>query len=62
MKLLLSTRPGGVAELEPIIYKYFDSTEVCRLPDLESLTPDQAVALAEEVLGANFRVHAERFG
>ncbi|MGB8028031.1 MAG: HNH endonuclease signature motif containing protein [Terracidiphilus sp.] len=58
IKLVLSTRPGGVLQLEKLAYRAFDSTEVLRLPDLEELSRDQAEALAREVLGENFSIHA----
>ena len=58
LKLVLSTRPGGVLELERQLYRSFDSSEVLRLPDLEELSREQAEALAGEVLGENFSMYA----
>jgi hypothetical protein len=58
LKLVLSTRPGGVLELERLLYRSLGASEVLRLPDLEELTPEQAEALAEEVLGADFNGYA----
>lgn len=58
LKLLLSTRPGGVQGLERQLYKSFGSSEVLRLPDLEELTDEQASVLATEVLGEHFSMYA----
>ncbi len=58
LRLVLSTRPGGVLELERLLYRSFGSTEVLRLPDLEELTKEQAEALAGEVLGTDFSGYA----
>jgi hypothetical protein len=58
IKLLLSTRPGGVLELERQLYKSFGSAEVLRLPDLEDLTDQQSEVLATEVLGEQFSMYA----
>ena len=58
IRLVISTRPGGILEVEKLIYQTFDSSEARRLPDLEELTRDEAVALAQEVLGENFRIYA----
>jgi hypothetical protein len=59
LKLVLSTRPGGISRLDQIIYRFLDDADVLRLPDLERLSPEDAEALAEEVLGHDFRVHAK---
>jgi len=58
LKLVLSTRPGGVLELKRQLYKSFDSSEVEQLPDLEELTNEQAEILAAEVLGEQFANYA----
>ena len=58
VKLLLSTRPGGVLELERQLYKSFGSSEVLRLPDLEELTDEQSEVLAKEILGEQFSIYA----
>jgi hypothetical protein len=58
IKLVVSTRPGGVLELERQLYRSFESTEVLHLPDLEDLTNEQAETLATEVLGEQFSIFA----
>lgn len=59
LKLVLSTRPGGMLELKRQLYMSFDSTEVEQLPDIEELTDEQAEVLAAEVLGEQFAIYAK---
>ena len=58
IKLLLSTRPGGTAELEQILYRSFRADEVLQMPPLDELSSEDSEALAREVLGEEFRIHA----
>jgi hypothetical protein len=51
IKVVLSTRPGGVPDLERLIYRSFNADEVTRMDDLADLTREQAEELAKEVLG-----------
>jgi hypothetical protein len=57
LKLVLSTRPGGVLELEMQLYRSFGAAEVIRLPNLDDLTGEQAELLAQEVLGEDFGIY-----
>jgi hypothetical protein len=55
LKLIVSTRPGSVAPLLQQVSWKIDSTEVLQLPELQELTRQQSIALAEQVLGSDFR-------
>ena len=58
IKLVLSTRPGGIAEIEQILYRSFPSEAIAQMQPLDELSPEEAEALASEVLGERLRVHA----
>lgn len=59
LKLIVSTRPGSLTPLSHEIYRKLDSSQVLQLPELEELTIQQSRALAEQVLGDDFRNFAD---
>ncbi len=60
LKLVLSTRPGGLPQITELLYRHhgFDPSEVVILPELQELTDEQAVALGTQVLGEHFSGNA----
>lgn len=58
MKLVLSTRPGAVTMLTQPLYRDLEPSEIAIVPELQDLTTEQALALAEEVLGNAFNIYA----
>lgn len=59
LKLVISTRPGGASRLVQRIFQRIDSNQVTQLPELQELSQQQSKALAEEVLGHDFRNYAD---
>jgi len=58
LKLIISTRPGSEQGLAQQVSRKVDTSQVLRLPELQELTRDQSRALAEQVLGNDFRNYA----
>jgi hypothetical protein len=55
LKLIVSTRPGSATLLSQQISRQIDPSQVAQLPELQELNRQQSRALAEEVLGNDFR-------
>lgn len=58
LKLIVSTRPGGISGLVQQILRKIDATELLQLRELQELNKKQSEALAEQVLGQEFRNYA----
>lgn len=58
LKLIVSTRPGSTPRLVQRVFQRFDSSQVTQLPELQELSQQESRALAEEVLGDEFRNYA----
>jgi hypothetical protein len=58
LKLIVSTRPGGAPGLLQQIVRKIDAQQVLQLPELRELDKEQSEALAEQVLGNEFRNYA----
>jgi hypothetical protein len=60
IKVVVSTRPGGSSRLVQDIFRMkIDSSNLTQLPELQELTKEQSRALAEQILGSNFRGYAD---
>ena len=55
LKLIVSTRTGSATPLLQRVLRKIDATEVLQLPELQELNRLQSRALAEQVLGSDFR-------
>jgi Domain of unknown function (DUF4062) len=55
LKLIVSTRPGSSTDLFNQVVRLVDNSEVLRLPELQELNMERSRALAEQVLGDDFR-------
>ena len=55
LKLIVSTRPGSATPLLQRVLRKIDATQVLQLPELQELNRQQSRALAEQVLGGDFR-------
>lgn len=55
LKVIVSTRPGGATPLLQQVLRKIDATQVLQLPELQELNKQQSRALAEQVLGSDFR-------
>jgi hypothetical protein len=65
LKLIVSTRPGGAARLLQEVLRKVDYSQVLQLPELQELSRQESRALAEQVLGSDFRnfaVHLSEIG
>ncbi len=58
IKLIVSTRPGSATRLTQQIFRRIDPAQVTQLPELQELSTKQSRALAEMVLGTEFRQFA----
>jgi hypothetical protein len=58
LKLIISTRPGGATRLSQQVVRKIDPSELLQLPELQELNKTQSEALAEQVLGNEFRNYA----
>ena len=61
LKMILSTRPGGLPIIKQILYRDrgVEPSDALFLPELQELNKDEAEALAREVLGQDFSTYAE---
>jgi hypothetical protein len=60
MKLIVSTRPGGSARIAQDVFRMkIDPAQVTQLPELQELSREQSRALAEQVLGNEFKRYAD---
>jgi hypothetical protein len=55
LKLIVSTRPGSSTLLLQQVVRKIDHSQVLQLPELQELSKQQSRALAEQVLGDDFR-------
>lgn len=55
LKVIVSTRPGSATPLLQQVLRKIDTTQVLQLPELQELNRQQSRALAEQVLGSDFR-------
>jgi hypothetical protein len=55
LKLIVSTRPGSATRVSQLVWRKIDSSQVVQLPELQELNRQQSRALAEQVLGNDFR-------
>jgi Domain of unknown function (DUF4062) len=55
LKLLVSTRPGSSTRLSQQVLRKIDQSQVVQLPELQELNQKKSRALAEQVLGDDFR-------
>jgi len=55
LKLIVSTRPGSSTRLLQQVLRKIDQIQVLQLPELQELNRRQSRALAEQVLGDDFR-------
>ena len=55
LKMIVSTRPGSATPLLQQVLRKIDATQVLQLPELQELNRQQSRALAEQVLGSDFR-------
>ncbi len=55
LKVIVSTRPGSATPLLQQVLRKIDATQVLQLPELQELSRQQSRALAEQVLGSDFR-------
>jgi hypothetical protein len=55
LKVIVSTRPGSATPLLQQVLRKIDATQVLQLPELQELNREQSRALAEQVLGTDFR-------
>jgi hypothetical protein len=58
LKLIISTRPGGATGLVQQILRKIDASGLLQLPELQELNKRESEALAEQVLGNEFRNYA----
>jgi Domain of unknown function (DUF4062) len=58
LKVIVSTRPGSATPLLQQVLRKIDATQVLQLPELQELNKQQSRALAEQVLGSDFRSFA----
>lgn len=58
LKLIVSTRPGSATGLVSQISQKIDTSKLLQLPELQELSKNQSEALAEQVLGNEFRTYA----
>lgn len=58
LKLVLSTRPGSTTRLAQSLYPHLDSALIVQFPELKELSRVVSCALAEQVLGPDFRTYA----
>lgn len=61
LKLVLCTRPGGLAIITQILYRDrgVEPSNVCLLPELQELKAHEAEGLAREVLGSGLSIYAK---
>jgi hypothetical protein len=65
LKLIVSTRPGSATRLLQHVLRQIDYNQVLQLPELQELNRQQSRALAEQILGNDFRnfaVHLAEIG
>lgn len=55
LKLIISTRPGSATRLSQLVLRKIDPSQVVQLPELQELNRHQSRALAEQILGNDFR-------